>query len=111
MLTPTSDNQRLPALLNNSSGFLYYVSVAGVTGTKVPIKQIVANEIDRIKKYTDLPVCVGFGIKTPEDAKAISTVADGVVVGSAIIETIQKGAADSDVSAFISSLSKSIHLE
>ena len=111
LLTPTSDNQRLPALLNNSSGFLYYVSVAGVTGTKVPVKQIVANEIDRIKKYTDLPVCVGFGIKTPEDAKAISTVADGVVVGSAIIETIQKGATDSDVSAFISSLSKSIHLE
>ena len=111
LLTPTSDNQRLPALLNNSSGFLYYVSVAGVTGTKVPVKQIVANEIDRIKRHTDLPVCVGFGIKTPEDASAISTVADGVVVGSAIIETIQKGASDSDVFAFISSLSKSIHLE
>ena len=63
---------RLLSLLNNSSGFLYYVSVAGVTGTKAPVKQIVANEINRIKGHTDLPVCVGFGIKTPEDAKAIS---------------------------------------
>jgi tryptophan synthase alpha chain len=97
--------------LNNSSGFLYYVSVAGVTGTKVPVRQIVANEIKRIKNHTDLPVCVGFGIKTPEDAKAISTAADGVVVGSAIIETIQKGATDSEVSAFISALSQSVHLK
>ena len=111
LLTPTSDNDRLPALLNNSSGFLYYVSVAGVTGTKVPVKQLVANEINRIKTHTDLPVCVGFGIKTPEDAKAISTAADGVVVGSAIIETIQKGATDSEVSAFITALSQSVHLK
>ena len=110
LLTPTSDNQRLPTLLNNSSGFLYYVSVAGVTGTKVPVKQVVANEIDRIKRYTDLPVCVGFGIKSPEDAKAISLAADGVVVGSAIIETVQRGATESEVSDFISSLSKAVHL-
>ena len=111
LLTPTSDNDRLPTLLNNSSGFLYYVSVAGVTGTKVPVKQIVASEIARIKRHTDLPVCVGFGIKTPEDAKAISTVADGVVVGSAIIEKIQNQAMDSDVDDFLSDLSKSIHLK
>jgi len=111
LLTPTSDNERLPTLLNNSSGFLYYVSVAGVTGTKVPVTQIVASEINRIKSYTELPVCVGFGIKTPEDAKAISTAADGVVVGSAIIETIQKGVTDSAVSDFISDLSKSIHFK
>ena len=111
LLTPTSDNERLPTLLNNSSGFLYYVSVAGVTGTKVPVKKIVASEVGRIKRHTDLPVCVGFGIKTPEDAKAISTAADGVVVGSAIIETIQKGATDSEVSVFISELSKSIHFK
>ena len=110
LLTPTSDNQRLPTLLNNSSGFLYYVSVAGVTGTKVPVKQVVANEIDRIKRYTDLPVCVGFGIKSPEDAQAISLAADGVVVGSAIIETVQRGATEREVSDFISSLSKAVHL-
>ena len=110
LLTPTSDNERLPALLKNSSGFLYYVSVAGVTGTKVPVKQIVSSEIERIKGYTDLPVCVGFGIKSPEDAKAISLAADGVVVGSAIIEKIQKGGTERDVSEFISSLSKSVHL-
>ena len=110
LLTPTSDNDRLPALLNNSSGFLYYVSVAGVTGTKVPVKQIVASDVDRIKGYTDLPVCVGFGIKSPEDAKAISLAADGVVVGSAIIEKIQKGATERDVSEFISNLSQSVHL-
>ena len=99
----------MPTLLDNSSGFLYYVSVAGVTGSKVPVKQVVANEISRIKKYTDLPICVGFGIKSPEDAKSISLSADGVVVGSAIIETVQKGASESEVSDFISSLSKSVH--
>ena len=109
LLTPTSDNQRLPTLLDNSSGFLYYVSVAGVTGSKVPVKQVVADEISRIKKYTDLPICVGFGIKSPEDAKSISLSADGVVVGSAIIETVQKGASEREVSDFISSLSKSVH--
>ena len=109
LLTPTSDNNRLKTLLNNSSGFLYYVSVAGVTGTKVPVKQIVASEVERIKGYSKIPVCVGFGIKTPEDAKAISLVADGVVVGSAIIETIQRGASELEVSDFISSLSKSVH--
>ena len=111
LLTPTSDNQRLPTLLNNSSGFLYYVSVAGVTGTKVPVKQVVANEIVRIKRHTDLPVCVGFGIKSPKDAKEIALVADGVVVGSAIIEIVQKGATEREVSNFISSLSKSVHLD
>ena len=109
LLTHTSDNQRLPTLLDNSSGFLYYVSVAGVTGSKVPVKQVVADEIRRIKKYTDLPICVGFGIKSPEDAKSISLSADGVVVGSAIIETVQKGASEREVSDFISSLSKSVH--
>ena len=109
LLTPTSDNKRLPTLLDNSSGFLYYVSVAGVTGSKVPVKQVVASEINRIKKYTDLPICVGFGIKSPEDAKSISLSADGVVVGSAIIETVQKGASEREVSDFISSLSKSVH--
>ena len=70
-----------------------------------------ANEINRIKTHTDLPVCVGFGIKTPEDAKAISSAADGVVVGSAIIEKIQNEATDSEVSAFISALSQSVHLK
>ena len=109
LLTPTSDNKRLLSLLNNSSGFLYYVSVAGVTGTKVPVKQIVASEVDRIKGHTHLPVCVGFGIKSPEDAKAISLAADGVVVGSASIEKIKKGATERDVSDFIISLSKSVH--
>ena len=110
LLTPTSDNSRLKTLLTNSSGFLYYVSVAGVTGTKVPVKQIVASEVERIKGYSELPVCVGFGIKTPEDAKAISLAADGVVVGSAIIETIQRGAWELEVSDFISNLSKSVKL-
>ena len=110
LLTPTSDNQRLPTLLNNSSGFLYYVSVAGVTGTKIPVEQVVANEIDRIKRYTDLPVCVGFGIKSPEVANAISLAADGIVVGSAIIETVQRGATEREVSDFIRRLSNSVHL-
>ena len=111
LLTPTSDNQRLPTLLDNSSGFLYYVSVAGVTGSKVPVKQVVADEISRIKKYTDLPICVGFGIKSPEDAKLLSSCSDGVIVGSSIVKMIEENSQTKEfdrIGQYISELKQAI---
>ncbi len=88
LATPTTDDKRLPAVLANTSGFLYYVSVAGITGTKAPDPVAVQKHVMRIKRATDLPVCVGFGVKTPEQAKAISVGADGVVVGSVLVSAI-----------------------
>jgi tryptophan synthase alpha chain len=89
LATPTTDDRRLPAVLANTSGFLYYVSVAGITGTKAPDPQAVHRHVKRIKRSTELPVCVGFGVKTPEQAKAIAAGADGVVVGSALVQAIE----------------------
>ncbi|MGU3574116.1 tryptophan synthase subunit alpha [Brucellaceae bacterium C25G] len=88
LATPTTDEKRLPAVLNNSSGFVYYVSMNGITGSAVPDTAKVADAVKHIKAHTDLPVCVGFGVKTPEQARAISATADGVVVGSAIVNAV-----------------------
>ncbi len=88
LATPTTDEKRLPAVLANTSGFVYYVSITGITGTAAPDSLRVASAIDRIKKHTDLPVAVGFGVKTPEQAAAIGRNADGVVVGSALVSAI-----------------------
>ncbi|MGB3723457.1 MAG: tryptophan synthase subunit alpha [Pacificimonas sp.] len=88
LATPTTDADRLPAVLNGASGFLYYVSVAGVTGTASAETADVGEAVARIKRETELPVAVGFGIRTPEQAAAIARVADGVVVGSAIVDII-----------------------
>jgi tryptophan synthase alpha chain len=90
LATPTTDEKRLPKVLNNTSGFVYYVSINGITGTATPDYSQVSTAVARIKRHTDLPVVVGFGVKTPEDAKAISQGADGVVVGSALIDVLQK---------------------
>ena len=90
LATPTTDDARLPAVLTNTSGFLYYVSIAGITGTTAPVAKDVYKQVVRIKRQTQLPVAVGFGVKTPEQARAISRGADGVVVGSAIVEAIAK---------------------
>ncbi len=90
LLTPTTDAARLPHILNGAGGFLYYVSIAGVTGTASADPAKVSAHIAQIKKSTDLPVVAGFGIKTPEDAKAMAAMADGVVVGSALIEAAAK---------------------
>ena len=90
---PTTDDKRLPAVLNNTSGFVYYVSITGITGTQAPDAQAVGAQVSRIKSQTDLPVAVGFGVKTPEQAAAIAATADGVVVGSALVNLI-KGALD-----------------
>jgi tryptophan synthase alpha chain len=88
LATPTTDDKRLPAVLANTSGFVYYVSIAGITGTAAPDPSKVRAHISRIKAKTDLPVAVGFGIKTPEQARALSTAADAVVVGSALVNTV-----------------------
>jgi tryptophan synthase alpha chain len=87
--TPTTDAKRLPAVLANTSGFLYYVSITGITGSAAPEVRAVHADVARIKKSTQLPVAVGFGIKTPAQAKDIGTGADAVVVGSALVEAIR----------------------
>ena len=89
LATPTTDDRRLPAVLNNTSGFVYYVSIAGITGTAAPDAQTVAGAVARIKAHTDLPIAVGFGVRSREQAAAIAQAADGVVVGSAIIDRIK----------------------
>ena len=89
LATPTTDAKRLPAVLKNTSGFLYYVSIAGITGTRSPDPGEVHAAVARIKQATDLPVMVGFGVSTPEQARAIATGADGVVVGSALVKALE----------------------
>ncbi|VVT10653.1 Tryptophan synthase alpha chain [Sphingomonas sp. EC-HK361] len=94
LATPTTDAARLPAVIDGASGFLYYVSVAGITGLQQAAQDSIEAAVARIKAATDLPVAVGFGIRTPEQAQAIGAVADGVVVGSAIVEIIAANGAD-----------------
>jgi tryptophan synthase alpha chain len=89
LATPTTDAKRLPRVLENTSGFVYYVSIAGITGAAAPDTAKVAAAVARIKAATPLPVCVGFGVKTPAQAAAIAAVADGVVVGSALVEALR----------------------
>jgi tryptophan synthase alpha chain len=89
LATPTTDATRLPAVLANTSGFVYYVSITGITGTAAPDATAVHNQVARIKASTRLPVAVGFGIKTPEQARAIAAGADGVVVGSALVDALR----------------------
>lgn len=89
LATPTTDDKRLPAVLANTSGFVYYVSITGITGTATPDFSKVSDAVARIKRHTSLPVAVGFGVKAPEHASAIAKGADGVVVGSALVEAIR----------------------
>ena len=89
LAAPTTDAKRLPAVLANTSGFLYYVSITGITGSATPDPDLVRSQVAAIKKSTTLPVAVGFGIKTPEQAKAIGRGADAVVVGSALVSALQ----------------------
>ena len=90
LATPTSNEDRLPKIVNNASGFLYYVSVAGITGSKAPEISSIESKIKTIRNFTDIPIAVGFGIKTPEQAVNIAKTADAVVVGSAIIDKINE---------------------
>lgn len=88
LATPTTDDKRLPKVLQNTSGFVYYVSMTGITGSALPDTSKVASAVNRIKGHTGLPVCVGFGVKTASQARAIGASADGVVVGTAIVNAI-----------------------
>jgi len=90
LATPTTDDKRLPAVLANTSGFVYYVSIAGITGMAAPDTGKVAAAVSRIKRHTALPVAVGFGVRTPAQARAIAQVADGVVVGSALVDALKQ---------------------
>jgi tryptophan synthase alpha chain len=94
LATPTTDEKRLPTVLRNTSGFVYYVSITGITGTAAPDAGKVGAAVARIKRHTSLPVCVGFGVRTPEQARAIGQAADGVVVGSALVSAIETSLED-----------------
>jgi len=109
LATPTTDNKRLPKVLQNTSGFVYYVSINGITGAAAPQPQDVAPEVARIKAATDLPVIVGFGIRTPEMSKGIAAIADGAVVGSAIVSELADGKSTDDVLAFVKTLADGAH--
>jgi tryptophan synthase alpha chain len=88
LATPTTDEKRLPTVLRNTSGFVYYVSMNGITGSALPDLSLVSGAVGRIKDHTDLPICVGFGVKTAEQARIIGAAADGVVVGTAIVNQV-----------------------
>ena len=109
LATPTTDDKRLPKVLTNTSGFVYYVSITGITGAAAAQAGDVGPEVARIKAATDLPVIVGFGITTPERSEAIARVADGAVVGSAIVKRIGKGDSPASVLDFVKSLADGAH--
>jgi tryptophan synthase alpha chain len=110
LATPTTDAARLPNILDNASGFLYYVSVAGITGLQQAAQASIEAAVARLKAGTDLPIAVGFGVRTPDQAAAIARVADGVVVGSAIVEIIARHGDDAPpfVRDYVRSLSDAI---
>jgi tryptophan synthase alpha chain len=89
LATPTTDDKRLPAVLANTSGFVYYVSITGITGAAGADAAVVGEAVSRIQRHTQLPVCVGFGIRTPEAARGIAQHADGAVVGSALVDALR----------------------
>jgi tryptophan synthase alpha chain len=95
LATPTTDDKRLPAVLANTSGFVYYVSITGITGAAAADSKAVGEAVARIKRHTDLPVCVGFGIRTPEAARAIAERANGAVVGTALVDAL-RGSLDAE---------------
>ena len=109
LATPTTDDKRLPKVLQNTSGFVYYVSITGITGAASAQATNVGPEVARIKAATDLPVIVGFGIKTPKNAEEIASIADGAVVGSAIVSEIASGKSVSGVLDFVKSLADGAH--
>ena len=118
LITPTTDDKRISSVLKNVSGFVYYISVLGVTGTKEVVTEQVSVAVNWLRSYTDLPIAVGFGIKTPERAKAVSEVADGIVIGSAIVDLVEKNidlagtpgpGLLNKVENFVSDISKSIN--
>jgi len=110
LATPTTDEARLPAVLDGASGFLYYISVAGITGLQQAAQDSIETAVAKLKAATDIPVVVGFGVRTPEQAAAIGRVADGVVVGSAIVDLVGEHGLDAakPVRDYVASLSAAI---
>ncbi|MEP2552331.1 MAG: tryptophan synthase subunit alpha, partial [Marinomonas sp.] len=111
LATPTTDTARLPQVLEGSSGFVYYVSVAGVTGKQQAAQSSIEDAVARLKAATDLPIAVGFGVRTPEQASAIAKHADGVVVGSALVEIVGKHGKDApaQLETYTRSLADAVH--
>lgn len=109
LATPTTDDRRLPTVLRNTSGFVYYVSITGITGAAAANATEVAPDVARIKSATELPVCVGFGIKTPDAAREIASISDGAVVGSSIVSMVEQGKPVEQILAFVGELSTGAH--
>jgi tryptophan synthase alpha chain len=118
LATPTTDDKRLPTVLGNTSGFVYYVSILGITGSAAPDTAKVAAAVERIKRHTPLPVAVGFGVRTAEQARAIGRTADGVVVGSALVSAVKDSLGPGDkataktvgaVTGLVASLAEGVH--
>jgi tryptophan synthase alpha chain len=109
LATPTTNKKRLKKILQNTSGFVYYVSISGITGAASPKASRIKSEITQIQKSSSLPVCAGFGIKTPEIAAEIARVADGVVVGSAIVDRIARNESTKNVLSFCKLLADATH--
>jgi tryptophan synthase alpha chain len=109
LATPTTDDRRLPKVLQNTSGFVYYVSITGITGAAAAQAGDVGPEVSRIKAQTDLPVIVGFGIRSPESARAIAAVADGAVVGTAIVKLVEEGQPVPEILDFVKGLADGAH--
>ena len=109
LATPTTDDRRLPKVLQNTSGFVYYVSITGITGAAAAEATDVAPEVARIKAATDLPVIVGFGIRSPETARAIASVADGAVVGTAIVKLVEAKRPVAEILTFVKGLADGAH--
>lgn len=109
LATPTTDARRLPKLIPNTSGFIYYVAVKGITGAGSANAAEVGIEVNRIKQSTDVPIVVGFGINTPDAARDMAAIADGAVVGSAIVSKIAAGEPVADVLAFVKTLADGAH--
>jgi tryptophan synthase alpha chain len=118
LATPTTDDRRLPKVLTNTRGFIYYVSITGITGAGAPMVELVARAVARIKRHTDLPVAVGFGIRDPQQAAEIARVADAVVVGSALVDQIARSLDDEgrpkpglaeDLLARVQALAEGVH--
>ena len=109
LATPTTDDRRLPKVMQNTSGFVYYVSITGITGAANAVATDVGPEVSRIKASSGLPVVVGFGIKTPEASREIAKVADGAVVGSAIVDLIGRGRPADEVLSFVRGLADGAH--
>ena len=115
LAAPTTVESRLKMLADRTRGFLYYVSLTGVTGARAELAKDLEGEVGRVREYSEVPVCVGFGVSTPAVARKISRLADGVIVGSAVIKVIEKNAGKSgfykSVGRFVSSLAKAVHGE